>query len=388
VKETEKKTLQEFNALAASTVGVRELKEMRIMRKSMIDQISVPASESGLTKLLNKPNRYQTQSEWIEQMFGFRELTGEANCWFNRGAIGRQPVEMFIIPRQHLVLRVNQADPWGLVGFKFQNIGMDQDIPLQDLLMWKYSSYVFNSTTYDHLRGWAPLQSALVMVQALNEGDVRLAISNKNGGAAGLAYNKALGMPTPEQKVDMRRQFNEAVNSAEMANKIAILGGDWGYHNFAMSVEAQKILEQYDYGFERLCRVFKTDYGIFESDAKYENKKRSERHWIYSKITPNIYNLRALLSEKMLKEFNLSPETDLIDCDIMSLPELSDDLAEQVAAFKDADWLSDNEKRSGTGYEEKDSEVMNLTPKEIAENRQKRMGESLDREMQELDRDQ
>jgi hypothetical protein len=90
----------------------------------------------------------------------------------------------------------------------------------------------------------------------------------------------------------------------------------------------------------------------------------------------------------MLKEFNLSPETDLIDCDIMSLPELSDDLAEQVAAFKDADWLSDNEKRSGTGYEEKDSEVMNLTPKEIAENRQKRMGESLDREMQELDRDQ
>lgn len=367
VKKDERKTLQEYNRLAKGTVGTREIKEMAIMRKSMIDDMAV---DSDLSRLLNKPNRYQVQSEWIEQLFGFRELQGEGNLWLNRGGIeGGTPLEMYIIPRQHLNLRVDRTDPWGLIGYTFAINGSTVNWSLDDVMMWKYASYNFDPTTYEHLRGMAPLQAAMVLIQSLNEGDVRLAVSNKHGGASGMVYREDVAnLPKDPKDIEpFRQKIQGTLNDSEMADKIAMFGGKWGYHNFAVSIEAQKLLEQYDYGFERLCRVFKTDFGIFQSDAKYENKRRAEKHWILSKVAPAIYQLRALLSDKLLPEFGLSPETDLIDCDVNSLPEMADDLAEQVAALKDASWLSDDEKRLATGYEAKGG-IMELTQREYEEN--------------------
>lgn len=364
VKKDEKKTLAEYNQLQKGIVGKRELKEMRVMRKAMIDDLAV---DSEMSNLLDKPNRYQTQSEFIEQLFGYRELQGEGNIWFNRGGIeGGKPVELFLIPKQHLNLRTDKKDPWGITGYQFAINGGIVNWALEDVLMWKYANYNFDPITLEHLRGLAPLQSAMILIQSLNEGDVRLAVSNKHGGASGLAYREdTIHEPTAQQIIDMRRQFNDAVNSEEMANKIAILGGKWGYHNLSVSINDQRILEQYDYGFERLCRVYKTDYGLFKADAKYDNKNKAEKHWIYSKIAPNIYNLRGLLSDKLVNDFYPGSEVDFVDCDIMSLQELSEDLKDQVAALKDATWLSDNEKRDETGYEPKDNEWMDLTPLEI-----------------------
>lgn len=379
VKDEEKKTLQEYKALMKTFVGnEKEAKELQLMKKSMMDFVDY---RTPLARLLQRPNRNQTWGEFIENLFGLRELQGEGNIWFNRGG-GFKTLEMFSIPKPHLNLVGNGVDPWEIVAYQFDLNGTVFRWNKDAVLMWKYSNPINVSTTLEHLRGLAPLQAAMILLQGMNEGDKRLAASNKNGGAYGFAFNKTPRDLTAIQKAQLRESFDNAVNSSDMANRVAVLSGEWGYFNMGLSNREQGLLEQYGYGFKRLCRVFKTPPGIFsEGNDTYENQRQYERHWIYSKIAPNMYQLRALLSDKLLPEFGMDQESYLIDCDIMSLPEMAEDLKNQIAAVKDADFLTDNEKRGACGYPAIEDQSMNMTARQM----EGMIGGNLDNEMNQLD---
>jgi HK97 family phage portal protein len=349
VKREERKTLHEYNALQKGSICPQVVKELNRMRKAMIDEYAVT---SALSKLLNKPTRYQSQSEWLEMMILLRELQGEANLWKNRGA-GSVAIEMLIIPKQHLILKGNMNDPWDVQGYQFVLNGATYNWKKEDVVMWKYSNPTPLDSTFEHMRGMAPLEAARVLMQAMNEGDVSIAAANHSRGASGFAYAKNIPSPSTEQKAEMRRQFNDAINNEEMANKIAILAGEWGYYNIGQTLDELKSLEQYGVGFKRLCRVFKTPAQIFdEGNGTWDNQKQAYRHWIYSKIAPMVYNCRGVLNDALLKEFSLDPERDIIDCDIMSLPEMATEVGDKADAMvKLSGTLSVNERRIELGYE-------------------------------------
>lgn len=350
VKYGERKTMFEYTEIQKGGLTLRKLIELQKMQKAMASDRVV---DSPMQKLLNKPSRYQTQSEWIEQLFALRELQGEGNIKKFRGLDGGKPIEMLIIPKPHLNIIGNPSDPWDIIAFQFVLNGSMYRWEKEDVLMWKYSNPCGLSTTFEHMRGMAPLVSAEVLLQSMNEGDVRIATSNANSGASGFAFRKdAKGEPGPDQKREMRGQFNDIVNNNEMANKTAILSGEWGYYNIGYSVEAQKLLEQYGYGFKRMCRVFKTPAQIFdEGTGTWDNQKQAFKRWIFAKIAPNMYHLRGLLSESLIPDFGLDPETNLIDCDIMSLPEMSEDLGQLAGALEKAWGITLDDRLDALGYE-------------------------------------
>jgi HK97 family phage portal protein len=349
VKTKERKTLAEWRHLQKGAINDRVLKELALMQKYMMDEMIVT---SPLSKLLDKPTRYQTQTEWLEMLILLRELQGEGNLWKNRGIDGGKPLELLTIPKPHLILKGNINNPWDITGWQFTLNGAVYDWKKEDVVMWKYNNPAPLDQTFEHMRGLAPLESAKILMQGMNEADISVATANNSRGAAGFAFAKNIPNPNPEQKADMRRQFNDAINNEEMANKIAILAGEWGYYNIGQTLEELKLLDQYNIGFRRLCRVFKTPSQIFdEGNGTWDNQKQAFRRWIYAKIAPMIYGLRGVLDEALIPDFNLDPERDIISCDIMSLPEMAQDLKELVDGVKGADWLSKNEKRIATGYE-------------------------------------
>jgi HK97 family phage portal protein len=346
----EKKTLQEYKALLKGFTGNKHMaKELALMRKAMIDELEV---KGALSRLLDRPNRYQTQSMWIENIFGHRELTGEGNIWFNRGN-GTRTLEMFCIPKFQLNLVGNGVDPFEVMGYEFSMQGATYKWEKDAVAMWVYQNYPDSgvTTSLEHMRGMAPLEAFIVALQGMIEADKRLTTSNANAGAYGFAYWKTPKELSGGQKQELRDKFDNIVNSSEMAGKVAVLSGDWGYHNIGLSNEAQKMLEQYGLGFDRLCRVFKTPHGIFNDDAKYSNGPQYYREWIYSKIAPNIYQLRGMLDEKLIPEFGLDPETNLIDCDVQSLPEMSQDLKELAEGIKEVIGITIDDRLKHFGYE-------------------------------------
>lgn len=362
VKREERKTLHEYNMIQKGSICPKVIKELNRMRKAMIDEYVVT---SPLSKLLNKPTRYQSQSEWLEMMILLRELQGEANLWKARGVNGT-PGELLIIPKQHLVIRGNMNNPWDVLSYEFIINGTVYNWKKEDVVMWKYSNPSPLDSTFEHMRGMAPLESARVLMQAMNEGDVSIAAANHSRGASGFAFAKNIPNPTGDQKIEMRRQFNDAINNEEMANKIAILAGEWGYYNIGQTLEELKSLEQYGVGFKRLCRVFKTPAQIFdEGNGTWDNQKQAYRHWIYSKIAPMVYNCRGVLNEALLKEFSLDPEKDFIDCDIMSLPEMATEVGDKADAMvKLSGILSVNERRIELGYEPLEGNEYDFVPDE------------------------
>jgi phage portal protein BeeE len=322
------------------------------MQKAMTEDL---VANSPMGKLLNNPNRNQTQGEFIEQIFGLRELQGEGNVWFPRDKENPNapPKEMFSIPKPHIQLIGNGVDPWEVLAYQFTLHGKTYRWDKKDLVMWKYSNPTEISITLEHLRGLAPLSAFMVSLQGMNEADLRVAASNKNGGAYGFAFREDLTeVPTKVQSDHMRRQFDEILYRSDMTGKVGILGGKWGYHNIGMNMEQQKLLEQYGVGFKRLCRVFKTPSEIFgEGNDTYENQKQYKRMWIYDKIAPAVYQLREMLSGRLLREFSLDQESHIVDCDIMSLPEMAEDLGKLIAAVKDAWWMTPNQRLIAQGYE-------------------------------------
>ena len=359
VKKSEKKTLAEYDQLSRKAAfDFKALRELQVMRKAMVEDLIV---DSNLTKKLNKPNRFQAQSEWIEQLFGLRELQGEGNIWLNRLESG-EIQELLVIPKPHLNLKGDGQDPFELLGFQIVIGALRKEVDKQDMIMWKYANPRAYDTTLEHMRGLSPLQAIMVNIQGMNEADVNIATANKNGGASGLLYRTDLLQgPTAEQATSMRSQVNDAVNNSAMANKVAILGGEWGYINFARTVAEQKLIEQYGISFQRIANAFKTPHQIFGfGNDTYENQKQYSRSWIYGKIAPNMYQLRGLLNDRLLPEFDLDPETNLIDCDVQSLPEMTQDLKEQAEGLKDVWGMSIDDRLQYFGFEPIGGEEGNL----------------------------
>lgn len=358
VKRDERKTWEEYLQLTKNGISREMLAEVKLMRKKSIDQNIV---DSPLSKRLAKPNRNQSGSQFREQLYGFKLLHGEGNEYLNRGVDGEgrpltkgKVLEMLIIPKPFLAIVGDARDPWEIIRYEFI-WGRDKvPWPKENVIMWKNPNYRFNPLSFEHLRGMAPLEAGIVLLQGLNEGNERVANMNKNAGASGLLFNKAMAnqAPDPNKSAFVRSQVNSAVNSHENAGSIATLvGGDWSYIQFGYNADQLKLIEQYNLGFTRLCNLFDVPPGIFMANQTYENAREAKRSLVYENIAVAAYQLRDEWNSRLIEAFDLDRDTNFIDCDIMALPELGQDLKEQVAALKDAYWLSVDDKLKASGYE-------------------------------------
>jgi HK97 family phage portal protein len=349
----ERKTAQEYLDLSRKDLSVPAVRELKKMRKKMIDQVPV---DNPLSKRLARPNRNQSQAEFLEQLYGYKLLTGEANIWLSRGTENGvpitkgQPLELQAIPKENLLL-VKGGDAWDIRGFEIAFGGERIPTPKENIIMWAFFNPSFNPNTLDHLRGMAPLDSAILLLQGSNEGAERLVNMNKNQGAAGFAAREDLATMTPEQSQFMRQQFDTIVHNGHMAGKYAVFGGKWQVHQFGMDVNQLQLLEQLNVHNDWFCNVFDVPPGLFAKDQTYENAKEAKREFIYSNIAPATFSLRDELNDRLLPAYDLDRERFLIDADITNLPELSQDFKTQADAVKNVWSLTPNEIREYLSYD-------------------------------------
>lgn len=365
IKRNERKTWEEYRVLTKNGLSPENILEAKKMRIKSVDQTIV---DSDLSELLHKSNRNQSGAMFIENLCGYRLLTGEGNIIFNRQknmvngelVANGKPMEMLIIPKAHLSIN-GDGTPWGINSYNVDLNGTTiRNVVPENVIMWVTANYNFNPVTLEHLRGFSPLEAGLLMLQASNEGAKRMVNMNNNQGAAGLLYRKdARTEPTGPQAAQMRQQVNDTVNSSDMAGAIAMMAGEWGYLQFGLDAEQLKLLEQTAANMEALCNIYDVPPGLFAKDQTYENLREAKRNFIYDNIAPTVYSLRDLLNEKLIPSFGLDRERDVIDWDVLSLPELAADIQKQVDALSKADWITQNEKRVAMNYEEIPGEAWN-----------------------------
>lgn len=357
IKTSERKAyFEEYIPLTKNSLhDIKARLEMRKILTKSVDQVAVT---SPLSQFLNKPNRNQTGSRFRGNLMGHKLLTGEGNTWLSRPKdengnpdMRQKPSEMFVIPKANLAL-VKGSDPWAIAKYKLIISGGEVEQDKDNIMMWIEDTYGLDPITLRHLRGQAPLDAWLLGMQATNEGVERMASMNKNQGVSGFAWNKADSRAwTVEQAMFNRRQFNSIVNDKDLAGTIAYFSGDWGFQQIGLDARALQLLEQQDKALDITCMIFDIPVGMFRHGTTYENKPAEKKDFIYDCIAPAAYELRDQWNEKLIPQFNLDRERDVIDCDILSLPDLAEDLKTQVDTLKSAWWLTPNEIRDQTGFD-------------------------------------
>jgi HK97 family phage portal protein len=349
VKTNERKTWAEYLVLTKNSLpDIKAQIEAKKMRKKAIDQMSVT---SPLQDILNKPNRNQARAAYMENLYGYKLLTGEGNTWLPQDENGGPPLELFIIPKSILAL-IRGGSPWDIAEYKllFSRAVLNQ--PKENIIQWRFPNYEFDPGLLTHLRGQSPLDAGLLTLQSSNEAVERMAAMNKNQGVAGAVFDKnRREYPNPGQATFIRQQFNDIINDPELAGQIGWLTGDLGYIQFGLDAGQLKLIEQSEVQFDTLCNIFDTPPGIFKSDQTYENVKQNERRWIYNNIAVAAYSLRDELNAKLIPAFGLDRDRDVIDCDCLALPELSDDMATQATTLGKLWQLTPNQVLEQLGFD-------------------------------------
>jgi phage portal protein BeeE len=359
IKKGEQKAYWEGQELIKSGIkDIRAVSEWRRIQKKTIDGI---IEDNRLAEKLNKPNRNQSGVAYREMLIAYKKLTGEGSQWLNRGVDddGTQSttgsvLEMFSIPKHVVQLVSNTVDPFEIVKYKIDLAGRTVDVPKENLLMWNESNLTFDPLTLAHLRGMSPLESAILQIQALNDAAQREITESQNGGANGLLFRKdAKELPTnPNTIASIRQQINQAVNGEDVAGTIAWLAGEWGYLPFGRSAQELQRVQLSEKNADAICNVLGVPPGLIKSDQTYTNAPAYWKQLVYGVIAPEAYSLRDVYNdENFMEMFGLDRDRYAVDCDVMALPELSEDLKTQIDAVLNADFLTLDEKRIATGYE-------------------------------------
>lgn len=313
---------------------------------------------SPLAKLLENPNPTQSQDQFLENLFGYRFLSGEGNIWGNDGITpGGKILEMFVLPTQFLDIYPDPNDLYGITGYRLM-VSQNIDIPKEQVCAWKSWNPDFNATTRSHLRGVSPLRSAYKTLRMSNNAADASAMMTGNGGAKGAITPKPLGNIVPsftiEQANIIKRAVNEDINTVDNKGKVAVLQTPWDYLNFGLSSVDMELVKTMQMSLHQWCRVFGLPAVLFDVDtSSYNNYQNAMRDLITNTIVPMACSLRDELNKWLVPRFG---ENVYIDFDITALPEMQQDMERMVRSLRDANWLTFDEKRAAMNYSERGDE--------------------------------
>ena len=309
---------------------------------------------TALAKILERPNEYQAQDQFFENLFGYRFLSGEGNIYGNDGNIGGQFTELNVLPTQYLDIYPDKNDLYGLVGYRLL-VDKGIDLPKSNVCQWKTWNPDFNATTRSHMRGLSPLRAAYKTLRMSNNEADASAMMAANGGAKGAITPKPLGTVVPsftiEQANIIKRAVNEDINTVDNKGKVAVLQTPWDYLNFGLSSVDMELVKTMQMSLHQWCRVFGLPAVLFDVDtSSYNNYQNAMRDLVTNTIVPMCCSLRDELNKWLVPRFG---EDVYIDFDITALPEMQQDMERMVRSLRDANWLTMDEKRVAMNYSEK-----------------------------------
>lgn len=312
------------------------------------------AMNTPLAKLLERPNKYQAQDQFFENLFGYRFLSGEGNIYGNDGGMGGAFAELNVLPTHFLEIYPDPHDLYGLLGYKLM-VGQGIDMKKENVCQWKTWNPDFNATTRSHMRGVSPLRSAYKTLRMSNNAADASAMMAANGGAKGALVPKVLGTvfstPTIEQAATIKRVVNDDLNGTDNKGRVGVLQTPWDYLNFGLSSVDMELVKTMQLSLHQWCRVFGLPAVLFDVDtSSYNNYQNAMRDLITNTIVPTACTLRDELNQWLTPRYG---DNYYIDFDITALPEMQQDMERMVRSLRDANWLTFDEKREAMNYSEK-----------------------------------
>lgn len=309
-----------------------------------------------INKLIEKPNEWQNQSQFVANSVGIRLLTGERMVLpqkLNMGANEGKPYSLVNLPPQYMGV-VGDGTMFGISGFEL-NMGTGQKFKKEEIIYDRMWTPEFG-TSGEQLRGLSPLKAGLKDVDRYDQAQARSAAMLKNQGASGMVYDKQVDGLTPEQAGELKVKLNTEVLGTENVGKIALFNGEAGYINFGLSTKDLGTEELENLSFRRICNVYHVPYRLFDNDSSgLSNAKEFKKEMITMAVIPQLVSVRDTFNTVATL---YGDDSIYIDYDVSVYPEMQEDL-EKTATVLDKCWFfSGDEKRVKMGADQTGEPMM------------------------------
>ena len=291
----------------------------------------VAPSNHPLQRMLDKPNPFQTTTQFFEATSIFMDIEGEA--FWVAWSEGGKPMRKGEIPRE--VIAIN---PRYLVAERDPRTGL--------VLGWKYTGdrgtmvftadqvghpYEVNPT--DYLRGLSPLQPAVLGIQfdfkaqAYNK-----ALLNNGGDPGGILYSDSA--LTHDEASALRSQWEDRHRGPLKNSRIAILSGGLKYERAPFSTRDMEFLQARKWSKDEIIAVLGvTRFEVGASDDYNRASAESAKAWLWQNtVLPRLRNLEDVFWHWICEPLGRGTGQDIwIEFDVSEVEALQLAMSEKFA---------------------------------------------------------
>lgn len=263
---TWKTALQVTTALACARVIADGLAQVPFkLFRDLPGGGKVPAKDHPLYNLLGaKPNDWQTSHEFREQIALHLVFCGDAFIWKNQ--VGSKVIEL--LPYEPNCVTVKR-NGWNL-SYEIQT-DKGKIIPLPAEEIWHLRGPSWDG--WQGLEGVRLAREALGLALAAEEHSTRMFA---NGARVGGILTTE-GTPKPEDRKEMRENWQSTYGGLANAFKTALLWGGIKYQPLAMQSDQAQLIEQRRFQIEEICRfarVLPIMIGHYDKSATFASAEQ------------------------------------------------------------------------------------------------------------------
>ena len=312
-------------------------------------------NEHPLNKILKKPNPLQTRGQFLQQAVAFYELTG--NTYIEKTLSSKDiPLEMYCWRPD--MMRVVKSKSYLPKAYVFDSaVGkrmweIDQLTGESDLMHIK----TFNPTSNTY--GLSPMQAAALNVdQNVEAGKWNYSLLKKGCKPSGIMTSESEPMSDSDYKI-FRKRIKEQSQGSNNAGEFMLFEGGVKWEQVGFSLDDMSWLE----GVRENSRAIASVYGVpaqlipVVGDSTYANYQEA-RNAFWEETAVGVLNLFV---EKLNAFLSVHyKDNPVIKYDPNSIPCIFQRRMALFEGLKSVDWISPNEKRTITGFEERDQPEYN-----------------------------
>lgn len=309
-----------------------------------------------LLTLMGKPNPLMGWSTFYEQFISYLCISGNSYVESVAPSDNKPPLELWPLRPDLMKVIPNQFGYPGKYQFKFQGREKYWDV---DFVTGK--SPIMHMKTFNPVDIWygmSPMEAAIMGVDQYNQANRwNLALLQNSASPSGVLKVETSdanpgGSITNEQYLRLKQEFEEQHQQAKNAGRPLILEGGVTWQSIALSPKEMEWLNGREVTAQDICNVYGVPAQMLGiGDTTYSNYKEARQSFFEETILPIMDSVQYELNNWLTPKFgdNLYLKYDKDDIEV-----LVEKREAKFSALVSANWLTQNEKRTASGYQPQD----------------------------------
>ena len=318
--------------------------------------------DSILNKIIKKPNENQTWSEFTEEHYIYRLLTGNSYIHGIKPEGFDYFAEIKNLMSQYVEIKTPTGSPNSdtILGYAYMQ-NFIKKFEAEEIL---HTFYPNPCDTQPRLYGLSPLEATLKVWKTSSERWNASAHVLKNRGVSGILTDNSDRPMTPEQAKHMQTQANSRLGGSDKFGQVLVSNKKLDFIKMGLSPQDMELLDLGVITLRALCNAYHVDSSLFNDPANktFNNRKEAQKALWTDAILPEIYKTDEALNQWLVKPISMFEGRNLRICPELDYIEpLQQDmelLADRLVKLRQAGIISGNDARDMLGLDRIEDESM------------------------------